>query len=245
MYRYGRNETNERLKGRMHKIFEIFSLLWISIIFKIKTLFEFIRVMLYYYPNKAFAKIDLSLLHAYLFSSPFLISKHFLMEKGEKDVYAYGETPLTSLDKIAKTCDIKKLDVVYELGCGRGRTCFWLNSFIGCKVIGVEYIPAFIQKAEDIKKRWNVAGVSFKQEDFLNTDLSDATVIYLFGTCLDEGSIRHLAERIMNLSQEIKIITVSYALNEFLDFPAFRLIKQFPASFPWGTTDVYLQTYNF
>ena len=98
-------------------------------------------------------KIDLALLMSYLFQNPYKISKNFLIARHETEIYAYGETPLTSLEKIARSAKLTDRDVVLELGCGRGRTCFWLRSFIGCKVIGVDFIGTFIDKANQVKKK--------------------------------------------------------------------------------------------
>ncbi len=67
-----------------------------------------------------------------------------------------AETPLTSLEVIARECQLSVRDVVFELGCGRGRTCFWLNQFIGCAVIGIDYVPAFIEKALKVKRRFHI-----------------------------------------------------------------------------------------
>lgn len=223
------------------KIKEYAILLVINLKVKITNLLEFVRVVISYYPNRTFCKIDCALLLSYLFTNPFRVSKNFLLQKGERDIYTYGETPLTTLDLIAHQCDLSACDVVFELGCGRGRSCFWLNQFIGCSVVGIDYVPAFIEKAEKVKQRFHVQGVSFRLEDLFQADLMGATVIYLYGTCFSAGYIDLLIERFSYLPEGTKIITVSYALAEYQPEAPFKLVKQFPASFTWGETDVYLQ----
>ena len=76
------------------------------------------------------------------------MNKEFLLERGEKNVDTFGETPLTTMDVISQECGIKSSDIFYELGSGRARTCFWLHAFIGCRVYGVEYLPAFVKIAQ-------------------------------------------------------------------------------------------------
>src|SRR5262249_24856476 len=149
--------------------------------------------------------------------------------------------PLTTLEKIAHMCHISSRDVVFELGCGRGRTCFWLNQFIGCPVIGVDYVPEFIQRANQIKGSFDLPGIEFRLEDMLKTDLTRATVIYLYGTCLQSPYIESLVEKFKALPKGTRVITVSYSLNEFVPEAPFELLKQFPAQFTWGITDVYYQ----
>jgi len=204
-------------------------------------LIEFIRLFFRYYGNDRFLKIDLSLLAAYFLRNPFKISKQFLFKKGESEVYTYGETPLTTLDLIAQTCRISPKDTVYELGCGRGRTCFWLHEFIGCRVVGVDYVPTFIEKAQYVQQQFHVSAVSFKCEDFFHTDLQNATVIYFYGTCSSNIEISKLIDRFSQLAKGTQIITVSYALTDYQPTAPFEILKRFSAPFTWGEADVYLQ----
>lgn len=220
---------------------EPITLLWIHLKVKTICLIEYSRVVFHYYSHLNFAKIDAALLFSYLFSNPFRISKHFLQEREENDVYTYGETPLTTLELIARKCQITAKDTVFELGCGRGRACFWLNQIVGCAVVGVDYVPSFIEKAEKIKNLFQVQSLSFRLEDFLKTDFKDATVIYLYGTCLSTSQIEILIKRLSALPKETKIITVSYALKDCQPDAPFRVLTQFPAIFTWGETEVYLQ----
>lgn len=223
------------------KLKESLVLLTINIKVNIWTFFEYCRVVIKYYSDPTFFKIDTTLLLSYLFASPFRISKRFLLLKGEKEVYTYGETPLTSLEVIARECQLSVRDVVFELGCGRGRTCFWLNQFIGCAVIGIDYVPAFIKRALKVKRRFHVQRVFFRLEDLFQADLKGATVVYLYGTCFSAESIDLLMERFRELPEGTKIITVSYALTEYRPEAPFRVLKQFSVPFTWGITDVYLQ----
>jgi hypothetical protein len=220
---------------------DYFRLMGLRLIVQMRSLVEFSRVALRYYPNLKFCKIDLSLLTLYFAHNPFSISKDFLQRKGEKEVYAYGETPLTTMDHISKECQITPQDTVFELGSGRGRACFWLNTFIGCKVVGIEYIPEFVKRANTIKTRFEIEDVEFRQQDMLNTDYSNATVVYLYGTNLEDSAIQKLVEKFQALASGTKIITISYSLNEYTSQPIFEVMKHFTAPFPWGMADVYLQ----
>lgn len=219
---------------------EFFSLLWLNIVVHIRNFVEFIKIVFKYYWNFSFFKADLSLILMYLFHNPFSISKRFLMKKGESDVYAYGETPLTTLDTIVKECKISPNDYVFELGCGRGRTCFWINSFVGCRVVGIEYIPDFVERANRIKNKLKIKGVEFRLEDMRDTDFTGATVCYLYGTCLDENTIEILINKFSKLPVGTKIITVSYPLTDYTNEPIFEIMKRFPGKFTWGETDIYL-----
>lgn len=219
---------------------EVISLLWLNFTVQLRNLFDFFYDAFRYYSNYTFFKADFSLKLMYLFHNPFSISKRFLIAKGESDIYAYGETPLATLEKIAEECRIKKNDYVFELGCGRGRTCFWLNSFIGCKVIGIEMIPEFVERANLIRKKLKMDNVAFQCMDMCDADFQGATVCYLYGTCLDEATIHTLIQKFAKLPAGTKIITISYPLTDFTDDNNFEVMKCFTSSFPWGDTEVYL-----
>lgn len=235
-----RKEVTMTIKDSTIDFKEFLVLLWVNLRVHTRNFFEFLRVALRYYSSVRFAKIDLALLLTYLFNNPYLISKKFLLQRGEKEVYAYGETPLTTLEAISKECQIAEKDVVYELGCGRGRTCFWLNTFIGCRVVGVEYIPEFVERANQVKSKFQVDGVEFRHQDMLITDYSDATVIYLYGTTLEDATINQLITKLQKTAPGTKIITVSYPLTDYASSTMFEVMRCFPARFPWGETDVYL-----
>lgn len=220
---------------------ENYKLFRLKLAVQMKNFIEFLRVAANYYTNIRFAKIDLSLLLLYFVESPFSISKEYLVKKGEKEIYAYGETPLTSLDHIASECQINSEDTVFELGCGRGRTCFWLNTFIKCKVVGIDFVPQFIERANTIKNRFGVKNVEFRHENMLHTNLNGATVIYLYGTCLEDSDIQQLVAKFQTLPPGTKIITISYPLSEYTSEPIFEVMKHFTARFTWGDADVYLQ----
>ncbi len=200
---------------------------------------EFLRVSRRFYPVNGYGRKDLYLLRHYLLESPFGISKRYAAQQGYIGDYTYGETPLTTLEKMSKECGVHSRDVVYELGCGRGRSCFWLQHFISCKVFGVEIIPAFIKKAQSVKKRFNTEDVKFLCQDMLEVDLTKATVIYYYGTCAEDEFIRRLSKKFEKLSPKTKIITVSFPLTDYSD--AFKIVKRFKGQFPWGETDVFLQ----
>jgi SAM-dependent methyltransferase len=219
---------------------DFFSLLWLNFIVRLRNLKEFFKVAFKYYSNFEFLKADLSLRLMYLFHNPFSISKRFLITQGESDIYAYGETPLTTFEKIVKECNIAKNDCVFELGCGRGRTCFWLSSFIGCKVIGIEMVPEFVERASRITKKLRFNNLQFQLTDMCKADFKGATVCYLYGTCLEEETIHILIDKFSKLPAGTKIITVSYPLTDFAQGSCFEVMKCFTGTFTWGETEIYM-----
>lgn len=205
-----------------------------------KNFWEYCKVVAKYYLSWRFLKADIALRSMYFFNNPFSISKRFLKNKGAEDIYAYGETPLTTLDYIVQECKVKPSDTVFELGCGRGKTCFWLSEYYGCSVVGVEQIPDFVERANLIAQKLHIQRVAFRNENMLDTNLKSASVIYLYGTCLEDSFIESLAKKFEGLASGTKIITVSYPLSDYVNQSKIEVMKRFPAKFTWGMADVYL-----
>lgn len=220
---------------------EYFSLLGINLTVKWKNFIEYLRVLYRYYRKISYAKVDGALMLMYLFDNPFSISNRYFIHRSHSSEFTYGETPLTSFEKISQEARLTPQDTLYELGCGRGRVCFWLNSFVGCRVIGIEIVPDFILRAKRIQRKLDLKNIEFRTEDFLRSDFKNATVIYLYGTCLENHTIKQLIDHFKKLPRGTRIITVSYSLSDYTDEPLFETMKRFPVRFTWGEGDVYIQ----
>ncbi len=201
-------------------------------------LWEERQVRLCFYHNVKFRIRDYTLKRAYRFDSPYQMNKAFLRTKGIQEVDTYGETPLTTLYAIAKKCGITSQDHYIELGCGRGRGTFFLNDYFGCQTTGIEWNPQFVAKAEQVAAAYPGKAPKFLCEDMLGADLSEATVIYLFGTCLSDPIIEKLTALFTLLPRSTKIITVSFPLSDYSS--AFHISKEFIGLFPWGKGSIFL-----
>lgn len=192
-------------------------------------------IALFWFSSPRFACIDFTLLFSYFFKSPYAIVRAFT-----QGLEPYGETPLVVMQQIAKKAMITKNDTVFELGSGRGRTCFWLSVLVGCKTVGVEIVPVFVQKAEGIRRYYGLQNLEFRLQDMLETDLSEASVIYLFGTCLSDENINRFIDKLKSVKRGTRIVTISYALTEYKNVPYIQLKESFEVEFPWGKTQSFL-----
>jgi SAM-dependent methyltransferase len=220
---------------------ELLRLLWLRLAVMWRNGIEFCRDVWRFYGNPGFRKVDLAIIRKYILRNPYRLCRKYLQQIGLEDPYLYGETPLTTLQHIVDECDIKQDDVVYELGCGRGRGCFWLNAFVKCRVVGIELVPIFVDIAEQVRKRYDVKDVEFQCGDIREFNYENASVIYMYGTCFDDEFIVQLIDCLSKVPKGTKIITVSYALTEYTKKPLFEVIKTFPAKYTWGEAEVFLQ----
>jgi hypothetical protein len=193
-------------------------------IFKKRRRLERIETVQKYYKSPKFALIDLSFAFFSFFVNPYRTCRKFLQKKGMQEIYAYGETPYSTYEKIVRECGIGPEDTWLELGAGRGKGCFWLAHFVQCKVIGVEWIFQFVLFAKIIRAIFRVKSVSFWQKNIETMDLQEASVIYLYGLWPD-----------LELKKGVKVISISEP------FPNCKVIKSFWIRYPWGRTRAFLQ----
>lgn len=185
-----------------------------------------------------FAPYEKAFKRAYRFRNPFAICRKFLQKRGGKSVHAYGETPLSVFAKISEECSLNSQDIVVELGCGRGKGVFFLSHLVGCRAIGIDWVPFFIETAQRVaQKAFPSLPVEFLCQEMHLSDFSRATVFYLYGTCLPDEEIIQLARKLESFPSA-KIITVSYPLSDYSS--RFSTVKQFNAIFPWGEAEVFL-----
>lgn len=199
---------------------------------------EQLEVAKRFYKNLSFALLDSVFLLCYLFTNPYRVCRKFYQKLKGKKLYIYGETPLTTLEKIVNVCGIHPSDKVLELGCGRGRGCLFLTKVTGSEVIGLDLVKSFIHKGRFIKMLFRLKKLSFLCTDFYEYDFSKANIVYLYGVHLKEKQIQRLAKKLNHLPAGAKVITVSYSIANYA--PVFNQIKRFSVSFPWGQASAYL-----
>jgi ubiquinone/menaquinone biosynthesis C-methylase UbiE len=90
-------------------------------------------------------------------------------------------TPIEVVDRMLELAEVKKGDVVYDLGSGDGRIVIRAAKKFGVKAVGIEMDSWLLDKA---RKDARAAGVShlvaFRAEDALKADISPATVVTLY-----------------------------------------------------------------
>ena len=90
-------------------------------------------------------------------------------------------TPIEVDDKMHELAELKKGDVLYDLGSGDGRIVIRAAKKYGVRAVGIEMDQILLQKARQDAKTSGVSHlVEFRAQDALQTDLSQATVVTLY-----------------------------------------------------------------
>jgi len=101
-------------------------------------------------------------------------------EPVEVDV-PFVTTPYDIVDKMLELADVKKDDLLYDLGCGDGRIVVTAAKRYGCRAIGFDIDPLCVKKSIENVQSNNVENlVEIEKKDIFTLDLSRADVITLF-----------------------------------------------------------------
>jgi SAM-dependent methyltransferase len=80
-----------------------------------------------------------------------------------------------------KLADVRKNDIVYDLGCGDGRIVITAAQKIGTRGVGIDIDPVRIKEATDNARKAGVERlVRFRNEDLFEAQIKDATVVMLY-----------------------------------------------------------------
>ena len=200
--------------------------------------YHFIIEVLSFYGNKNLRNIDIELFKKYALRDQFTVATEEgrIMFPDSKEELTYGEAIWKSIDKVMKYIDPKPNQKFYDLGCGTGRICFLASIKYNLKATGIELLPTFIDNARRISHKFNLENISFIQTDWLEYDFSDADIIYVAATCLENDTLILLTEKIQGLNVGTYIISVSHQINSH----KMQLMKKMSLPFSWGKADVFI-----
>lgn len=97
----------------------------------------------------------------------------------EPDV-PYVPTTEPAVEAMLKLADVKKTDIVYDLGCGDGRIVI-AAAKLGAHGVGIDINPVRIAEAKENARKAGVENlVRFEEKDLFDADIHDASVVTLF-----------------------------------------------------------------
>ncbi len=126
----------------------------------------------------------------------------------------YVPTPQEVVDRMLQLGSVSKRDVVYDLGCGDGRIPITAAKVYGARGVGVDIDPRRIEEANANAKEARVSHlVTFKLQDAMTTDLTEATVVTLFLLSSSNLKLRPILTR--QLKPGARIVSHAFSMGDW------------------------------
>ena len=123
-------------------------------------------------------------------------------------------TPSDVVDRMLRLAAVGPTDVVYDLGSGDGRIVIAAAKTFGARGVGVDIDPALIEQARANATAAGVADrATFKLEDAMTADVSDATVVTLYLLAASNVKLRpHLQSQ---LKPGTRIVAHNFGMGDW------------------------------
>jgi SAM-dependent methyltransferase len=126
----------------------------------------------------------------------------------------YVPTPQEVVDRMLQLAAVTKGDVVYDLGCGDGRIPITAARVYGARGVGVDIDPQRIAEANANARQAGVTHlVSFKLQNALATDVSEATVVTLYLLSASNLKLRPILTR--QLKPGARIVSHAFSMGDW------------------------------
>jgi ribosomal protein L11 methylase PrmA len=123
-------------------------------------------------------------------------------------------TPQAVVDEMLKVANVKKGDVLYDLGSGDGRIVITAAQRYGVRGIGIDIDPQRIAEANENARKAGVQHlVTFKQTDLFATDFSEATVVTLY--LLPRLNVKLRPKLFTDLKNGTRIVSHAFDMAEW------------------------------
>lgn len=130
-----------------------------------------------------------------------------------EDGHWYVTTPYRSIFRLLAAAQITSRDVLFDLGCGKGRILLAATRSPAKKIVGVELNPelAAMATAYLAKQRLPAGRAEVRNQNVLDVDYADATVLVLFdpfGAQTLRGVLERLKESLVQNPRTVRLVFI-------------------------------------
>ena len=126
----------------------------------------------------------------------------------------YSPTPMDVVERMLALAGVGSRDVVYDLGSGDGRIVIAAAQKFGARGVGIDIDPALVTRARSNAQQAGVeARVSFRVQDAMTVDVSDATVVTLYLLAASNVKLRPILTR--TLRPGARIVAHNYPIGDW------------------------------
>jgi SAM-dependent methyltransferase len=126
----------------------------------------------------------------------------------------YVPTTEEAVKAMLKLADVKKTDIVYDLGCGDGRIVIAAAKEYGAHGVGIDINPERIQEAQENAKKAGVENlVRFEENDLFDADIHEATVVTLF--LLNSVNLKLRPKLLRDLKPGTRVVSNTFHMGDW------------------------------
>jgi SAM-dependent methyltransferase len=126
----------------------------------------------------------------------------------------YVPTTDLAVTAMLKLADVKKGDVVYDLGCGDGRIVIAAAKQLGARGVGIDINPQRIGEAKENARKAGVEKlVRFEENDLFEADIRGASVVTLF--LLPEINLKLRPKLLRDLKPGTRIVSNTFDMGDW------------------------------
>lgn len=126
----------------------------------------------------------------------------------------YVPTPQNVVDGMLELAQVKKDDVLYDLGSGDGRIPVTAAKRYGVNALGIDINPQRVREANETARREGVTDlVTFRTGDLFETDLSQASVVTLY--LLPEVNLKLKPKLLRELKPGARIVSHAFNMGDW------------------------------
>ena len=126
----------------------------------------------------------------------------------------YVPTTEQAVQAMLKLADVKKTDVVYDLGCGDGRIVIAAANKYGARSVGIDINPVRISEAKENARKAGVERlVRFEENDLFQADIHEASVVTLF--LLSDVNLKLRPRLLRELKPGTRIISNTFDMGDW------------------------------
>ena len=123
-------------------------------------------------------------------------------------------TPQEVVEDMLRLVDVKKGDVLYDLGSGDGRIPITAAKMYGIRAVGIDIDPQRIAEAQENAKKAGVTHlVEFRQADLFTSDFKEASVITLY--LLPELNVKLRPKLLAELNPGTRIVSHQFDMGDW------------------------------
>lgn len=134
--------------------------------------------------------------------------------RGPGRIAPFDPTPQEIVDRLLVLANVKKNDVLYDLGSGDGRILVAAAKKYGVRAVGFEIDPGLAKLARENVRRAGVENlVEVREEDFLTADLSEASVVTLYLSY--DGNLAVRPQLMRQLRPGARVVSYTFDMGEW------------------------------